>query len=85
MKRDFSHFHKPIFTVITKNFNYATFRMELFREFCLGKMQNKDIFKFCLLVINLTEPHAPMKERCVSKNFYEEEYSNGHNGSYASS
>ena len=82
MKRDFSDFHKPVFTVLDmfyakqkqrivkyrdyKNFNYITFRMELFRQFCLGKMQNKDIHKFYFLVINLPEAHAPMRERCVT-------------------
>ena len=39
--------------------------MEFLTKLCLGKAQNKDFHKMFPLVINLLEPHAPMKEKYV--------------------
>ena len=51
-----------------KNFNKATFRMDLLKELSLSNLQKGDFDKFKFIVNNLLESHAPMKEKYVRRN-----------------
>ena len=51
-----------------KNFNNIAFMMDLLKELSLSKLQKGDFGKFKFLVNNLTEYHAPMKEKYIRRN-----------------
>ena len=76
-----SDFHKLTFTVLKmfyakqkpriikyrdyKNFNNITFRMDLLKELSLSKLKKGDFDKFKVIVSDLFESHAPMKENIL--------------------
>ena len=50
-----------------KNFNSINFRMDLLKQLSLSKLQKGDFDKFKVVVNNLLESQAPMKENYVTR------------------
>ena len=79
-----SDFHKLTYTVLKmfyakqkpriikcrdyKNFSSITFRMDFLKELSLSKLKKGDFDKFMVIVNNLLESYAPMKEKYIRRN-----------------